>query len=334
MTAWISAHRPALLLALLSPGIAELLTGSTPVTGLVVAPLSFAVSFALLMCFYGGGALLIREAAIRWNKGWASILLLGAAYGVVEEGLAVHTFFQPGGAPVFGLGAYGRVGGVDVLWAVGLTLFHAVYSIALPILLVRLAYPETEHRPFLGRRGPWLVGVGYVVTVALFAASTPNFPSIGLFLATVAVVVALVLAARWTPREMLRARSGPPRARPRTFAIAGASFMTGWLVFGIAAPGWIPWPAVAVGALLGLSAVLLGFVRSAAGSVGNSSAKYWFPVGLVGFFVPWDVILDLGAVPGILAVTALMVAFLYWLRGRSQRSVGTGAGRASAAGSG
>jgi len=66
--------------------IGEGLSGSTP-------PLAFlnpAVTL-LLACLYGSGALLVRDYARRWQKGWRSILILGAAYGIIEEGIMVRS---------------------------------------------------------------------------------------------------------------------------------------------------------------------------------------------------------------------------------------------------
>ncbi len=79
-----------LVLFLLSPAIAELLSGSAP-------PLEFfnPLGFVILASLYGSGAILARELALRWRKGYLSLLLLGAAYGVIEEGLIVKSFFDP-----------------------------------------------------------------------------------------------------------------------------------------------------------------------------------------------------------------------------------------------
>jgi len=65
---------------------------------LVLSPFYFFLQLALNTGLYLPGALLIREAMIRWKKGWASVLLLGAAYGILEEGTALGTLFNT--APV------------------------------------------------------------------------------------------------------------------------------------------------------------------------------------------------------------------------------------------
>ena len=66
-------YLPVFTLFILSPWVAEVLFGATPLSRigalLVVAPL------------YGGGAILIRELARHRGPGWRQIFLLGAVYG-------------------------------------------------------------------------------------------------------------------------------------------------------------------------------------------------------------------------------------------------------------
>ncbi len=94
---------PALVLFLLSPSIGELLSGSSP-------PAEFFTPFGLtmLLTLYGGGALLARELKVRWRKGMGSLLLLGAAYGVLEEGVMVASWFNPAWPDLGLLGVYCR----------------------------------------------------------------------------------------------------------------------------------------------------------------------------------------------------------------------------------
>jgi hypothetical protein len=84
-------RRPLWALILLSPVIAEMLSGSTP-------PIEWLnpIAALFLIWLYGSGVLVMRETAVRWKTGWPGILLLGAAYGIIEEGLAVKSFFDPG----------------------------------------------------------------------------------------------------------------------------------------------------------------------------------------------------------------------------------------------
>ena len=61
--------------------------------------------------------------------------------------------FNPTAGPVGALGNFGHWLGVSWVWAEGVVLVHVVYSISLPILLLRLAVPETVGKSLLGRRG-------------------------------------------------------------------------------------------------------------------------------------------------------------------------------------
>jgi hypothetical protein len=132
-------YLPAIVLFLLAPVCGELLSSSAP-------PLEFfnPLTFATLCLLYGGGAVLVRELAFRWRKGWVSILILGAAYGVIEEGLMVKSFFDPNWMDIGILGSYGRWLGVNWVWTVELTIYHAVISIGIPILITTLLFPERK----------------------------------------------------------------------------------------------------------------------------------------------------------------------------------------------
>lgn len=94
---------PAIVLFFLAPAIGELLSGSAP-------PAEFfnPIGLLLLSSLYGSGALLARELKLIWKKGYVSLFILGAAYGVIEEGLMVKSFFDPGWMDLGVLGVYGR----------------------------------------------------------------------------------------------------------------------------------------------------------------------------------------------------------------------------------
>lgn len=99
---------PGLVLFFLPAAIAELLTGSSP-------PARFfnPTSFLLLCGLYGSGAIIVRELTVRWRKSWPTLLTLGAAYGIIEEGLIVKSFFNPNWNDLGILAWYGRWIGVN-----------------------------------------------------------------------------------------------------------------------------------------------------------------------------------------------------------------------------
>jgi len=78
---------PATGLFLGAPLIAEFLLGNFSITAIG--------TLGVLAPMYGGGALMIREAARRSRRGWPSIFLLALAYGILEEGLLMQSLFNP-----------------------------------------------------------------------------------------------------------------------------------------------------------------------------------------------------------------------------------------------
>jgi hypothetical protein len=81
---------PWLTLLLLAPILGELLSAHQ-------SPLEFfnPGNFLILSLPYGFGAILCRELVVRWKKGLLGLLLLGIAYSIYEEGIVVHSFFNP-----------------------------------------------------------------------------------------------------------------------------------------------------------------------------------------------------------------------------------------------
>jgi hypothetical protein len=76
---------------------------------------------------------LVRDYARRWQKGWRSILILGAAYGIIEEGIMVRSFFSPTWKDLGLLATYGRWLGTNWVWAEWLAIYHAIFSITILI---------------------------------------------------------------------------------------------------------------------------------------------------------------------------------------------------------
>src|SRR6266702_4064637 len=167
-------------------------------------PILFLLLLGANIGLYGSGVILIREAMIRWKKGWASVFLLGVAYGIVEEGLALWTLFNPLAQPVGNLGFYGHWLGVNWVWTIGLLIFHSVYSIGLPIFLFGLVFPELKHKSLVSEAGITLSIVGLTLdSIILFALESfiygPYNPGAGLMIFSGIVITIFVLAARRLP---------------------------------------------------------------------------------------------------------------------------------------
>ncbi|MGI0151367.1 MAG: hypothetical protein ACREC5_05475, partial [Thermoplasmata archaeon] len=238
------------------------------------------------------------------------------SYGIVEEGVAVHTFVLTGGSPVNVLGQFGHSLGVNWVRAVGLTLFHTLYSIALPILLTHLYYPALRGRRFLPGRWLTLPFLAGALIVVLFAVSARAPVTPGLYVAFLGVAALLVGLARYAPAGWLEDRPVAARTTPPGLFLAGGLSYELWILHLIGgAPRIVPQPVVAALLPLGVAAAALTFVRARIGRPARDLDLDWLAVGALAPLLLWSVLLEL-FLPGILLATALAVYFLARLRGR------------------
>jgi hypothetical protein len=255
---------PALVLFLLAPLCGELLSSSMP-------PMEWLnpVAVVMVVVLYGGGALLVREAVVRTGRGWVALLVLGAAYGILEEGLLCKSFFDPHWMDIGALGEYGRWAGVNWVWSLGLTVFHAVFSIAIPIRLVELMFPARRRDSWVSRRLMVVLGVllaadvavGYLAAGADEAAGRgpyrPPMLPYGLCALLVAALVAAALL--WPRRDRPTAPPDRPPAAHVWFVLTGfaGSFIFFTITFSapnLVASGYRPHPATAMVLLAAVSA--------------------------------------------------------------------------------
>ena len=332
---------PAILLLLFLPGItAEMLTGSTPVIVYLTIPFFFIANTLL----YGSGAILIREVTRRRNLGWSSILLLGAAYGVFEEGLVINTWANPWLPQVCqivkgkasGICDYSRVGGINLSWAASLTFFHAIVSITIPILLVELVFPRRAILPWLGRKAPFvfagieilILAFGLLYNVASYHQHYLAGPPAGPYLVEIILMsFFIVLALNIKPNATV----SPSRSAPRLWTLRAFGFFTLFIT------DLLPYIAngmhMPFGIELALNGLLLVFViwRMATWTRRNGwNDRHMLALaaGALGFFlVIWDPILELlgsaGGKPthGALVVALAYLIFLILLARRTARRI-------------
>jgi len=314
----LRAH-PILCLALLTPGLPEYLSTSSPVLNLAINPAWFFLQLAINVGQYTAGALLIREAVLRWHKGWGSIFLLGLAYGITEEGLGDNTLFNSNHGADGVLGSFGRFAGVNWVWATSVLAFHVIYSIGLPILLLGLALPRTRGRSLVGRRG--------IVLALLSLAGSTAIETVlvyGLFqfwmgtallagsLVTIAVLVAL---AYRLPGTALRAVRDRPTLSPWAVgAIGFAVFPVLFLLEGIAPYLGVPPPAI-IALELVFFVLVLEAVRRGIGRVANE----YLLVNLAFGFVLWQAVFGILLTIG-LPYTIPLVILVVWFFARLRRA--------------
>ncbi|MEZ0070807.1 hypothetical protein [Planotetraspora sp. GP83] len=176
-------RRAALLLAVITPVIAELTLGNPPLSQIWL--------MLLWIPIYGAGTVLIRELVRRRRGGWPSILLLGLAYGIVEEGLVLQALSSP---TMYGVAGWApRFLGLNSAYAELNLPYHAVFSVALPILLADLAFPSLRDRPYLKRTGVVVAGVVFVLGGLLLRGTVATSIDPG-YQAPVAVLAGCVAA--------------------------------------------------------------------------------------------------------------------------------------------
>jgi hypothetical protein len=112
---------------------------------------------------YGCGALLIREVVRRTGHGWATILVLGAAYGVLEPGVFDGSLFNPSFEGMDFTAGYVPALGFSPYYLLHFAVGHAVWSITIPIVLVEALTAGRRKTPWLGTVGLAVIALGYVL---------------------------------------------------------------------------------------------------------------------------------------------------------------------------
>ena len=320
--------KPALSLFLLAPLIAEYLLGS----------LSFAqlALFPIMALMYGAGALFVREVTRRTGRGWPTIILLGLAYAVIEEGLATQSLFNPhylglrlldyGFVPALGIGAP---------WTIYVIVLHVAWSIAVPIDFVEALFADLRTAPWLQKTGFVVSGIVYVLGVALVTFGTrqkEKFSASCTQLAVTAVIAALLVAAAFacSRRDASKPRNpGPARWRPLTLGLL--AFVTGsvfHLITQLGSGYLAPWVAVAIALAIpaGVIAVVRTAMKSGAWTDPHTDALMFGGLaayGWLGFFLVVR-LHGSGSLPGQFFPFTIIAALVYWRFGGRAKKEPTG----------
>ena len=296
----------------------ELLTGSMP----VFPETLFSPVTALDLCLYGSGVLLVREIVVIWKKGWFSILAFGAAFAIIEEGIALKTWFFTDDMNI----TYGRR--MEVNWSFGIaeTIVEALFSIALPIMLTRIAFRGSESVRWFGTKGLVAASTMLLAVVLIFFRITMDrFTYIGaqlplaLLMTAAFILIGFVIKSPTAQKEPTGALASPK--------ILALLYMLATLSIFFFAPVWLtpytphPLPPV-LSALVAIVVLILMFRflhrRSLSPrqlfAVVCGIATAMFPVSIFG---PQRA---LGAPIGVM-LCAIVLAFAWWRMKRGESSV-------------
>jgi hypothetical protein len=148
---------PAVVLLFLAPLFGEYLLGNLTIFEIVYLP--------FLVPLYGAGALLIRETAHRAGRGSATMLILGVAYALFEEGLVdqmlFNRFYFTGQEQISA--TYIPILGIDAWLSLIVLAMHAIWSTYIPITLVEYLFPDWGTRPWLSAKGLGLVLIIFIL---------------------------------------------------------------------------------------------------------------------------------------------------------------------------
>jgi hypothetical protein len=268
-------------LVVFAPFLAELVSGSTAPQAWILPQVAL-----IFMAIYGVSALVIREFTLRSGGGPATVVILGLVFGIVNEGMAAHSLFNPAWPDLGALATYGRWEGVNWVWSAWILPFHAVWSIAFPIFLTGQFWPESRTTRFLSDR--WLAGLAAVpfvvaITVGLVFEGYP--PTLGEWVGMFATVGALVFVARrWGPR-LSAWRLRPHASAPAWVgALTGAAFFLGGQVGTWQTPKLGPDPVVGFLWVVALASFLAAVATTFDESPEGRRARFACVLTGVGFY--------------------------------------------------
>ena len=178
----------------------------------------------------------MRETVRRRRLGAAWLLVLGLAYGLVEEGLVLQSLFNQHYPGLDFLGYYGHWLGVNWVWLEFIVPYHAVFSIAIPIAITELLFPDQRDAAWVSARGLLGVALLFISNALLFAIFqiglfTDHAPhtSRGANTGVAFVAIGLVASALWAAPG--RARTADlPVASQRTIRLIAVMSGLGWFL--------------------------------------------------------------------------------------------------------
>lgn len=148
--------RAAWTLLLLAPISAELMFSA------IGMPIMW-LAFPLLIPLYGAGVLLIREATVRVGGGWPTLIVLGLAYELAEDGLGLQALTSP---TLYNAAGWGpRVLGLNTTYWESQAGYHTVFSVLIPIIITNLIFPELRSTSYLRRRG--MIGISITTVLGI-----------------------------------------------------------------------------------------------------------------------------------------------------------------------
>lgn len=277
---------PALVLFLLAPFVGEVLPGARPIESML-NPFNFIV----LTTLYGSGAIIIRETVIHWRKGWPSIILLGFAYGIVEEGIGAQSFANPAWAGLSVPAMYGRFLGVNWVWIFQILLYHSLVSISLSILIVSFLFPKRRGERYTSPRTLGICFAALILNLALEVfVLFPYNAGISYYIAMIGAIIMLSVLAKKVPSNM----SALYKISIPNWAIAACGIAFPFALFGLI-ESYLPYhvsPLVDIMATFFLFGLIVVFIMKVKAK-GLNGTLFYLSFGAVLYFTITSVIFNI-----------------------------------------
>ncbi len=224
----------------------------------------------------------------------------------------VRSFFNPAWKDLGVLATYGRWQGTNWVWVEWLAIYHAIFSITIPIFLVELTFPQSKTRIWLSSRMRVLFHGLLVLAIILGFFAFPYDPGV----LAIAGCIAAVFALGWLAKRIPNISPSHRNLKVSWKILAPLGFSVPALFFFLFNSALIP---IAAGTMIVGGFMVLGYERLLtrwARRGFSDIQKLGLITGALGFFVFFfDFILDLFL--GRLGTSVLGLAFvvyLLWIR--------------------
>jgi hypothetical protein len=144
----------AITLLILCTVLPELFTGSTSLFAFLNPGMVVFLFFG-----YGVAILLVRELAVRFHSGILGLFFMGMGYAILNEGFLAKTMILKTGLPVSQYNEYGYWLGISFPWVVGISAWHAMASVLVPIQLTHYFFPKVKSEPWLNGKFALCLGI-------------------------------------------------------------------------------------------------------------------------------------------------------------------------------
>jgi len=174
---------------------------------------------------------------------------------------------------------------VNWVWAEWLTIYHAIFSIGIPITLVELAFPESRNESWISSKklAGLVILLAAVTALGYFGLTAYKPPLLQYMLAFAVVVALLFLAWGMPPNIGKKGRKGP--LKPSRMTVTGFLVATSLFFLFMAGTYIVPQPPVLMVIGVTLIIAVFNFLRRLKWDAGALYQKFALTAGATSFLI-------------------------------------------------